>query len=63
MFLSPGRKLATLREERAETFHEREILLGSSLDDLDQDLVREFIRQAGLPEDPGKNPLSSLWPD
>ena len=41
-------KMAALRKERAETRHERETLPHSSLDDLDPDLIEEFISQAGL---------------
>jgi len=41
-------KAAALREERAETRHEREILPHSSPDDLDPDLIDEFISRAGL---------------
>jgi ATP-dependent DNA helicase RecG len=45
--LSPE-KAAALRENRAETRHEREILPYSSPDDLDSILVDEFISRAGL---------------
>ncbi|HEX7371290.1 MAG TPA: RNA-binding domain-containing protein, partial [Thermodesulfobacteriota bacterium] len=41
-------KAAALREDRVETRHEREILPYSSLEDLDQDLLDEFISRAGL---------------
>jgi len=41
-------KAAALRQERAETRHEREILPHSSPDDLDPDLIDEFISRAGL---------------
>jgi len=41
-------KAAALREERAETHHEREILPHSSPDDLEATLVDEFISRAGL---------------
>lgn len=42
------KKAATLRQERAETHHEREILLRSSWDDLDPGLIDEFLSRAGL---------------
>jgi len=41
-------KAAALRQERAETRHEREILPHSSPEDLDPILVDEFISRAGL---------------
>ena len=41
-------RAAALREARVETGHEREILPHSSLEDLDQDLLDEFISRAGL---------------
>jgi ATP-dependent DNA helicase RecG len=41
-------KAAALREDRVETGHEREILPHSCLEDLDQDLLDEFISRAGL---------------
>jgi len=41
-------KAVALRQERAETRHEREILPHSSPDDLDPDLIDEFISRAGL---------------
>jgi len=47
-------RMATLREVRTETWHEREILPGSSLDDLDRNLVNDFLTQLGLQEDPEK---------
>ena len=41
-------KAVALRQERAETRHEREILPHSSPDDLDPALIDEFISRAGL---------------
>jgi ATP-dependent DNA helicase RecG len=41
-------RVATLRESRAETWHEREILPGSSLNDLQEGLIQEFIDHLGL---------------
>ena len=41
-------RLAALREARAETWHEREALPGSSLEDLDKDLVSEFLGRLGF---------------
>ena len=40
-------KMAALREAKLETWHEREILLKSSLDDLDGNLINEFMRLSG----------------
>ena len=40
-------RMATLRESKVETWHEREVLPKSSLEDLDGDLVGEFIRLSG----------------
>ena len=40
-------RMAPLKELKFETGHEREVLLKSSLEDLDQDLVAEFIRFSG----------------
>jgi len=42
-------KIPALRESRVETWHEREVLLNSSLDDLDADLVAEFMHHLGRP--------------
>jgi ATP-dependent DNA helicase RecG len=42
-------RISILREGRAESWHEREVLLKSSLEDLDQNLVADFIRELGLP--------------
>jgi len=44
-------RMATLREVRAETWHEREILPGSSLADLDRNLVNDFLTQLGFQGD------------
>ncbi|MBU1209021.1 MAG: putative DNA binding domain-containing protein [Proteobacteria bacterium] len=41
-------RVTILKETRAETWHEREVLLQSSLDDLDQELVADFIAQLGI---------------
>ncbi len=41
-------RVVSLKEARIETWHEREILPGSSLKDLDQDLIAEFIDQSGM---------------
>ncbi len=41
-------KAAALRQERAEARHEREILPHSSTDDLDPELIDEFLSRAGL---------------
>ncbi|MDI6754327.1 MAG: ATP-binding protein [Thermodesulfobacteriota bacterium] len=40
-------RIALLKEARAETWHEREVLPKSSLKDLDQDLVADFIGHLG----------------
>jgi len=42
--------MAALKQARSETWHEREVLLKSSLEDLDRDLVAEFIRRLGIQE-------------
>jgi len=39
-------KMAALRESKLEAAHEREVLLKSSLEDLDRDLVAEFIQRS-----------------
>jgi ATP-dependent DNA helicase RecG len=44
-------RMATLREVRAETWHEREILPGSSLADLDGNLVNDFLTQLSFQGD------------
>ena len=48
--LSRERMMAQ-REARAETWHEREVLPGSSLDDLDGNLVNDFLTQLGFQGD------------
>jgi ATP-dependent DNA helicase RecG len=40
-------RMASLKEAKVETWHEREILPRSSLEDLDGNLVSEFIRLSG----------------
>jgi ATP-dependent DNA helicase RecG len=45
-------KSAALRGEKAETHHEREILPHSSLEDLDPELIDEFLSRAGRSEKP-----------
>ncbi len=47
-------RMVTQRESRAETWHERELLPGSSLEDLDGNLVNDFLTQLGLRGDLGK---------
>ena len=41
-------KIAAHKEARFETWHEREVLLKSSLEDLDRGLVAEFIHRLGI---------------
>jgi ATP-dependent DNA helicase RecG len=40
-------RMVALREAKAESAHEREFFLKSSLEDLDRDLVAEFIQRSG----------------
>ncbi len=47
-------KIARLREARSETWHEREILPDTSLEDLDGELVEGFLARAGAAGDPAK---------
>ncbi len=47
-------RVANLKEARAETWHEREVLLQSSWEDLDQDLVADFIAPLGTLGEAGK---------
>ncbi len=41
-------KVTALKEARAETWHEREVLPHCSLEDLDEDLITEFIGRLGV---------------
>lgn len=41
-------KIAQLREGRPETWHERTVLLKSSMEDLEQDLISDFIARLGV---------------
>jgi ATP-dependent DNA helicase RecG len=41
-------RMEALKETRSETWHEREVLPNSSLEDLDGNLVADFIRHLGL---------------
>ncbi len=41
-------RLISVKETRRETWHDREVLPGTSLDDLDRDLVSSFTRQCGI---------------
>ena len=45
-------RIVTQREARAETWHEREILPGSSFSDLDENLLNDFLTRLGFQGDP-----------
>jgi len=47
-------RMAALREAKFEAGHEREVLLKSSLEDLDRNLVAEFIQRSGIQEEAEK---------
>lgn len=47
-------RIGVMKDARLETWHEREVLRGSSLNDLDENLVNEFIHRLGILGEPEK---------